>query len=403
MLLAIAALFSYLNHRFLKLPTTVGLMLIALLFSLGLLLLEPLVPGIEHKVEFMLKSVDFDAAVLHGMLGFLLFAGALHVNLADLAEQRWMIAFLATFGVFVTTAVIGVFSWWAFGLTGLEVPLIDCLLFGALISPTDPVAVLGILKQAGVPKSLDAKITGEALFNDGVAVVAFLVMTGIAAGDDQLSTWAVLGLFLQEAAGGALFGLAAGFVAYRMLREVGNYQVEILITLALVASGYALAEKLRLSAPIAIVVAGLLLGNQGRLMPMPERTREHLDAFWELVDEILNAVLFVLIGLEVLVLVFRVQYLVAGLIAIPIVLLARFISVGLPITLMRRFRSFSPNAVKILTWGGLRGGISIALALSLPAGGVHDTVVAITYIVVVFSILVQGLTIGPVIKRLGTR
>jgi CPA1 family monovalent cation:H+ antiporter len=403
LLLAIAALFSYLNHRFLKLPTTVGLMLIALLFSLGLLLLEPLVEGIEHKVEFMLNSVDFDAAVMHGMLGFLLFAGALHVNLADLAEQRWMITFLATFGVIVTTAIIGVLSWWAIGLTGLEIPFIDCLLFGALISPTDPVAVLGILKQAGVPKSLEAKITGEALFNDGVAVVVFLVMTGIAAGDDHISTWTVLEMFLQEAAGGVLFGLAAGFFAYWMLRDVNNYQVEILITLALVTSGYALAEKLQLSAPVAIVVAGLLLGNQGRLMPMPESTREHLGAFWELMDEILNAVLFVLIGLEVLVLVFREQYLVAGLIAIPIVLLARFISVGLPITLMRRFRSFSPNAVKIITWGGLRGGISIALALSLPPGAVRDTLVAVTYIVVVFSILVQGLTIGRLIKRLETR
>jgi CPA1 family monovalent cation:H+ antiporter len=403
LLLAIAALFSYLNHRFLKLPTTVGLMLIALLFSLGLLLLEPLVEGIEHKVEFMLNSVDFDVAVMHGMLGFLLFAGALHVNLADLAEQRWMITFLATFGVIVTTAIIGVLSWWAIGLTGLEIPFIDCLLFGALISPTDPVAVLGILKQAGVPKSLEAKITGEALFNDGVAVVVFLVMTGIAAGDDHISTWTVLEMLLQEAAGGVLFGLAAGFFAYWMLRDVNNYQVEILITLALVTSGYALAEKLQLSAPVAIVVAGLLLGNQGRLMPMPESTREHLGAFWELMDEILNAVLFVLIGLEVLVLVFREQYLVAGLIAIPIVLLARFISVGLPITLMRRFRSFSPNAVKIITWGGLRGGISIALALSLPPGAVRDTLVAVTYIVVVFSILVQGLTIGRLIKRLETR
>jgi CPA1 family monovalent cation:H+ antiporter len=399
LLLTIAALFSYLNHRFLKLPTTIGIMLIALLFSLALLLLEPLVEGIADKVELMLKSVDFDAAVLHGMLGFLLFAGALHVNLADLAEQRGMIGFLATFGVIGTTAIIGVLSWWAFGLTGLEVPFIDCLLFGALISPTDPIAVLGILKQAGAPKNLEAKITGESLFNDGVAVVVFLVMADIAAGDDHISTWTVLGLFAQQAAGGVLFGLGTGFAAYRMLRSVDNYQVEMLITLALVTSGYALAEKLQLSAPIAIVVAGLLIGNQGRLMPMPERTREHLNTFWELMDEILNAVLFVLIGMEVLVLVFREQYLAAGLIAIPIVLLARFITVGLPITLMRRFRSFSPNTVKILTWGGLRGGISIALALSLPAGEVRNTLVAVTYEVVVFSILVQGLTIGWLIKR----
>jgi monovalent cation:H+ antiporter, CPA1 family len=399
LLLAIAALFSYLNHRFLRLPTTIGIMMIALLFSLGLLMLKPLVAGLEDKVVLMLKSVDFDATVLHGMLGFLLFAGALHVNLTDLAEQRWMISFLATFGIIGSTFITGVLSWWAFDLTGLEVPFIDCLLFGALISPTDPIAVLGILKQVGVPRSLEAKITGESLFNDGVAIMVFLVIASIATGNDHISAWNVIGLFLREAAGGVLFGLAAGFVAYRMLRDVDNYQVEILITLALVASGYALAEKLQLSAPIAIVVAGLLIGNHGKLLPMPERTREHLDTFWVLMDEILNAVLFVLIGLEMLVLVFREQYLAAGLIAIPIVLLARFITVGLPITLMRRFRNFSPNAVKIITWGGLRGGFSIALALSLPAGGVRSTLVAITYIVVVFSILVQGLTIGRFIKR----
>jgi CPA1 family monovalent cation:H+ antiporter len=402
LLLAIATLFSYLNNRFLRLPTTIGIMMIALLFSLGLLMLKPLVEGFEDKVVLMLRSVDFDATVLHGMLGFLLFAGALHVNLNDLAEQRWMISFLATFSIIGSTLIIGVLSCWAFDLTGLEVPFIDCLLFGALISPTDPIAVLGILKQVYAPKSLEAKITGESLFNDGVAILVFLVIASIAAGNDHISALSVIGLFLREAAGGVLFGLAAGFIAYRMLRDVDNYQVEILITLALVTSGYALAEKLQLSAPIAIVVAGLLIGNHGKLLPMPERTREHLDTFWVLMDEILNAVLFVLIGLEMLVLVFREQYLVAGLIAIPIVLLARFITVGLPITLMRRFRSFSPNAVKIITWGGLRGGFSIALALSLPAGGVRDTLVAITYIVVVFSILVQGLSIGRLIKHLNT-
>jgi len=400
LLLAIAALFSYLNHRFLKLPTTIGIMMIALLFSLGLLMLKPLVEGLEDKVVLMLRSVDFDATVLHGMLGYLLFAGALHVNLSDLAEQRWMISFLATFGIIGSTVIIGVLSWWAFDLTGLEVPFIDCLLFGALISPTDPIAVLGILKQVGAPKSLEAKITGESLFNDGVAIMVFLVIASIATGNDHISTLSVIGLFLRETAGGVLFGLAAGFVAYRMLRDVDNYQVEILITLALVTSGYALAEKLQLSAPIAIVVAGLLIGNHGKLLPMPERTREHLDTFWVLMDEILNAVLFVLIGLEMLVLVFREQYMVAGLIAIPIVLLARFITVGLPITLMRRFRSFSPNAVKIITWGGLRGGFSIALALSLPAGEVRNTLVAVTYIVVVFSILVQGLTVRRFVARL---
>lgn len=399
LLLTISAVFSYINHRFLKLPTTVGLMLIALLFSLGINLLGPFGIEIEQEVALMMRSVDFDETLLHGMLGFLLFAGALHVNLNDLAQQRGVIAVLATFGVIGATFIIGILSWWGFGLVGLEIPFIYCLLFGALISPTDPIAVLGILKQAGVPKSLEIKITGEALFNDGIAVVVFLLFAGIAAGGSEISAASVLGLFAQEAVGGLLFGLATGAGAYWMLKSVDNYQVEVLITLALVTGSYALAEILHLSAPIAIVVAGLLVGNHGRTLAMSERTREHLDTFWELIDEILNAVLFVLIGLEVLILTFREEYLLAGLIAIPIVLLARFITVGVPLRVMRRFRDFSPNAIKLLTWGGLRGGISIALALSLPAGEIRDSLVAVTYLVVVFSILVQGLTLGRLARR----
>jgi CPA1 family monovalent cation:H+ antiporter len=399
LLLTISAVFSYINHRFLKLPTTVGLMLIALLFSLGINLLGPFGIEIEQEVALMMHSVDFDETLLHGMLGFLLFAGALHVNLNDLAQQRGVIAVLATFGVIGATFIIGILSWWGFGLVGLEIPFIYCLLFGALISPTDPIAVLGILKQAGVPKSLEIKITGEALFNDGIAVVVFLLFAGIAAGGSEISAASVLGLFAQEAVGGLLFGLATGAGAYWMLKSVDNYQVEVLITLALVTGSYALAEILHLSAPIAIVVAGLLVGNHGRTLAMSERTREHLDTFWELIDEILNAVLFVLIGLEVLILTFREEYLLAGLIAIPIVLLARFITVGVPLRVMRRFRDFSPNAIKLLTWGGLRGGISIALALSLPAGEIRDSLVAVTYLVVVFSILVQGLTLGRLARR----
>ncbi len=281
---------------------------------------------------------------------------------------------------------------------GLDIPFIYCLVFGALISPTDPIAVLGILKQAEAPKTLATKITGESLFNDGVAVVVFLVVAGIAAGGGEVTPGEVAMLFAQEAPGGVLFGLIAGGLAYWMLKSVDNYQVEVLITLALTTGGYALAEVLHLSAPIAIVVAGLLIGNHGRLLAMSTHTRQHLDTFWELVDEILNAVLFVLIGLEVLILALREEYLLAGLLAIPIVLLARFISVGLPIGLMRRFRRFSPNVVQILTWGGLRGGISVALALSLPASEIRDTLVVVTYSVVVFSILVQGLTIGRLVR-----
>ena len=399
-LLTAAAVFSYINHRFLGLPTTIGIMLIALVFSLVLNLLGPVGIQLEHEVEVMLGSIDFDETLLHGMLSFLLFAGALHVNLNDLSQQRGIILVLATFGVVAATFIIGGASWIVFGFLGLDIPFIYCLLFGALISPTDPIAVLGILKQSNAPKSLEAKIAGESLFNDGVAVVMFLVIARIAAGGTELSAGDVALIFSQEAIGGVLFGLGAGGITYWMLKSVDNYQVEVLLTLALVTGGYTLAEALHLSAPIAIVVAGLLIGNHGRLLAMSEKTREHLDTFWELVDEVLNAVLFVLIGLEVLVLVFSREYLLAGLLAIPIVLLARFVTVGIPVTIMRRFRDFTPKAIQILTWGGLRGGISVALALSLPAGEIRDALVAVTYAVVIFSILVQGLTIGPLIRSI---
>lgn len=397
-LLTASAVFSYINHRFLKLPTTIGIMLVALCFSLLLNVLGPLGVEIEHEVEAMLEGINFDDTLLHGMLSFLLFAGALHVDLSELAKQRGVIFTLATASVIGATFIIGTLCWYAFALIGLDIPYFYCLLFGALISPTDPIAVLGILKQADAPKSLEAKITGESLFNDGMAVVVFLVLVRLASGEGDMSAGDILLLFAQEAIGGVLFGLGAGTLTYWMLKSVDNYQVEVLLTLALVTGGYAMAEALHLSAPIAIVCAGLLIGNHGRTMAMSSHTREHLDTFWELVDEVLNAVLFVLIGLEVLTLVFVGEYLLAGFMAIPIVLLARFITVGIPITVMRRFRNFSPRAIQILTWGGLRGGISVALALSLPASETRDALVVVTYIVVIFSILVQGLTIGPLVR-----
>lgn len=398
-LISLSAVFSYLNYRYLKLPTAIGLMLIALLASLAILGLGQFASGLKHQATVLLQTVDFDETLLHGMLSLLLFAGALHVNLADLARQRWVIATLATASVLSATFIIGFTAWWMFGLLDMDIPLIYCLLFGALISPTDPIAVLGILKQAGAPKTLETKITGESLFNDGVAVVVFLVLLGIAIGGEETTVLSVARLFAQEAIGGVIYGLAIGALAYWMLRKVDNYSVEILITLALATGGYALAELLHLSAPIAIVVAGLFVGNHGRMFAMSDKTRDHLDTFWELVDEVLNAVLFVLIGMEVLVLAFRQEYLLAGLFAIPIALLARLIAVGLPIGLMRPFRSFSPMVVTILTWGGLRGGISVALALSLPAGSIRDTLVTVTYVVVIFSIVVQGLTIGPLVRK----
>jgi monovalent cation:H+ antiporter, CPA1 family len=397
-LISLSAVFSFINYRFLKLPTSIGLMLIAMLASLALLTLGPLSFGLKGEVAALLASVDFDETLLHGMLSLLLFAGALHVNLEDLARQRWVITILATAGVLSATFMIGYMAYWLFALLGLDVQLIYCFLFGALISPTDPIAVLGILKQAGAAKTLETKIAGESLFNDGVAVVVFLVLLRIATGEGDVTVLSVAALFVQEVIGGVVYGLAIGGLAYWMLKQVDDYTVEVLITLAITMGGYALAEWLHISAPIAIVVAGLLIGNHGRKFAMSKKTREHLDNFWVLVDEVLNAVLFVLIGMEVLVLSYQQAYLWAGLLAIPLTLFARLVAVWVSVNAMRRYREFSPMAVSILTWGGLRGGISVALALSLPHGDARDILLTVTYIVVAFSIIVQGLTIGPLVK-----
>lgn len=399
LLITLTALFSFSNHRFIRLPTTIGVMLIALMLSLSLIGLSKLGFGIEAAAELLLNQIDFNEALMQGMLSFLLFAGALHINLGDLARQRLVIGVLATLGVLISTLLVGTAVYFVSGWLDLGLPYAFCLLFGALISPTDPIAVLGILKSARVPKSLEIKVAGESLFNDGIGVVVFIVLYEIAVGRREVSFPHIGSLFLMEAVGGIVLGLILGWVAYRMLKSVDNYQVEVLITLALVMGGYSLATALHTSGPIAIVVAGLLIGNQGRSFAMSESTREHLDTFWELVDEILNAVLFVLIGLEVLVLSFRGEYLLAGLIAIPLVLLVRFISVGLPVIILRRWREFTPGAIRIMTWGGLRGGISVALALSLPAGSQRDLLLTMTYIVVIFSILVQGVTIKSVVRK----
>jgi CPA1 family monovalent cation:H+ antiporter len=394
LLLTLAAIFSYINFRFLKLPTTIGIMLIAMLISISLVVLGHCgFESIQNKATVVLEGIDFNKALMHGMLSFLLFSGALHVNLEDLDQHKWIISILATFGVVMSTFMVGSIAWMVFLLIGLKLPFIYCLLFGSLIAPTDPIAVIGILKKAGVPKSLETKITGESLFNDGVAVVVFLVIMGIVTGGHDVTAGHIMLLFVKEAIGGVLFGLAIGWLAYRMLKSVDNYQVEVLLTLALVMGGYAFAHAIHVSGPIAMVVAGIFIGNRGRLFAMSENTREHLDSFWELMDEILNAVLFLLIGLEILVLTIKGNYLIAGLIMIPVVLFARFISVGIPVTFMRRIRDFSPHAVKIMTWGGLRGGISVALALSLPNGPEREALLTVTYIIVIFSILVQGLTI----------
>ena len=397
-LITLSAVFSYINYRYIHLPNTIGLMLIALLVSLGLIVMGKMGLGFEQDARRLLNSIDFNETLLHGMLSFLLFAGALHINLSDLASQKRIISILATAGVAGSTFVVGIMSWWVFSTLGIPLPLIYCLLFGALISPTDPIAVLSILKSAGVPKSLETKISGESLFNDGVAIVVFMVLLEIATGGHEITAGSVAILFMKETLGGVVFGLVIGAMAYWMLKSVDNYQVEILITLALVTGGFAMADAIHISGPIAIVVAGLLIGNHGRLLAMSEQTRRNLDKFWELVDEILNAVLFVLIGLEVLALTFNREYFMASFLLIPLLLIARFVSVGLPVAVLRPFRTFSPHVVKILTWSGLRGGISVALALSLPAGQSRETILAVTYCIVVFSILVQGLTIGKLVR-----
>ncbi len=399
-LLTLSAFFSFINYRFLRLPNTIGVMLIGLLFSLLLLAISRFVPGSKHWAVAMLLQIDFDETLLHGMLSFLLFAGALHVNINELRQQFRIILGLATAGVVLSTLIVGFLSWVVLNLLGFNISYIYCLLFGALISPTDPIAVLGILKKADVPKSLEIKIVGESLFNDGVGVVIFLILLETIVSGAELGIARVFRLFVQEAIGGGLLGLGVGLLAYRMLKQVDNYQVEILITLGLVTGGYALADALHLSAPIAIVVAGLLIGNHGRSFAMSEDTRQNLDTFWELADEVLNAVLFLLIGLEVMILNYSWLNLAAALLGILIVLSARLVSVSIPIHLLKRSRSFSPHVAKILTWGGLRGGISIALALSLPVGIERDVLLAITYGVVVFSILVQGLTISPFLRKL---
>lgn len=401
LLITLAALFSYLNYRFIRLPNTIGIMMIALVMSLVLLVIGKL--GFADLIFYtnkLLRSIDFHETLMQGMLSFLLFAGALHVNLNDLKQQKGVIAVLATLGVLLSTFIIGGLTWVVLKALNIPLPLVYCLLFGALISPTDPIAVLGILKNARVPKSMEIKISGESLFNDGMGVVVFLVLLGVATGTHEANVASVSMLIVQEVLGGIVFGLLLGAGVYYLLKDVDNYQLEVLLTLALVMGGYAVANALHLSGPLAIVTAGLFIGNQGRHFAMSEKSRAHLDSFWELLDEILNAVLFVLIGLEVLLVAMRSEYLLAALAIIPLVLFARYVSVGSPMAVMSRFRRFTPGVVQIMTWGGLRGGISVALALSLPLGSERDAILAITYAVVIFSILIQGLTISRMVDEI---
>ncbi len=405
-IVTLAALFGFINYRWLGLPNTIGLVVIALAASLASIGLDALIPGLGFRtsVQQALQLLDLPEVLMKGMLSFLLFAGALHVDLAALLSRKWPILVLATVGTLLSTFLIAIASFYLLGVIGIAIPFIYCLVFGALISPTDPVAVLGILKRVAVPPSLEAKIAGESLFNDGVGIVVFTILTAIAgagaAGHVAAVTPASIALlFVTEAGGGVLLGLVAGLVAYRAMRAIDDYALEVLITLALVMGSYMIATAIAVSGPLAMVVAGLFIGNHGAKFAMSERTRDHVEKFWSLLDEILNSVLFLAIGFEVVALTFTGETMLAMLLAIPIALAARFVSIIVPVTLFRLGRTLSVGAVPVLTWGGVRGGISVALALSLPAFAGRETVLAMTYAVVIFSIIVQGLTLERVVKR----
>ena len=401
--LALTALLAWINQRFLKLPTTIGVMATSLVLSLALVGLDAagLAVGLHAREAALVQSIDFSELLMQGMLSLLLFAGALHVDVAALREYRWQVGVLAFFGTAVSTVLVGVALWGALAVFSLAVPLLPCLLFGALISPTDPIAVIGMLKSAGAPRHLEVVIAGESLFNDGVGVVLFTLLLdmALAGGAPTLShaSW----LLLQQAGGGLLFGWLLGVVTCRLLRSVDAHAVATLLTLAAVVGGYTLANHLGVSGPLAMVVVGLMVGRLGRGRGMPDDVRHHLGVFWGLVDDVLNAVLFVLVGMEVITIRFPFGAGVAtgaAVAAIAIALLARWLTVGLPVDLARRAWRLPARAGRVLTWGGLRGGISIALALALPAGPWRETLIGLTYAVVAFSILVQGLTFGRLVR-----
>jgi CPA1 family monovalent cation:H+ antiporter len=397
--LVLTALLAYVNLRFIGLPTVIGVMAIALLLSFVLIGLDHLGIGRLHDFEVsLLASIDFSDVLMQGMLSLLLFAGALHIDVAELKSYWWQVGVLAIFGTVVSALLVACALWYFLPLLGLELAWMYCLLFGALISPTDPIAVIGILKSAGAPTSLEVVISSESLFNDGVGVVMFTLVLGTLSAGAAPTFAAGAILLAREAGGGIAFGWALGFVTYRLLKSIDSYQEEVLITLAAVMGGYALATRLDISGPLAMVVAGLLVGHKGRALAMSDTTRLHLDMFWSLIDAILNSVLFVLIGMEVIVVAFPTSVLLASIGAIVITLVARLISVATPVIAFKRAFRLPRGAWQVLTWGGLRGGISVALALALPAGSEKNVMLAMTYAVVVFSILIQGLTIRKVTR-----
>ena len=403
LLITLSAVFGYVNHRWLRFPHAIGLVVIALTVSFVVLLVDAAFPksGLEETVRRTLIDIDFADTLMKGFLSFLLFAGALHVDLDALISRRWTISVLATGGILISTITIASLMFYGFSILGFSISFSYCLVFGALISPTDPVAVMGVLKGIKVPDTLKAKIAGESLFNDGVGIVLYTVMVTLAtrhANNADIHLPVVAKLLITEAFGGIALGLLAGFLAYRAMKTINEHNLEVLITLSLVMATYTLATGLHLSGPLAVVVAGLFIGNHGKRFAMSLETREHIDKFWSLVDEVLNSLLFLAIGFEVVAITFTGSIISAVVLAIPIVLLARWISVALSITLLGLSREFTKGAIPVLTWGGLRGGISVALALSLPESNAKSIILAVTYGIVIFSIVVQGLTFKKVMQ-----
>ncbi|MEZ4796846.1 MAG: sodium:proton antiporter [Flavobacteriaceae bacterium] len=400
-LIVLSAVFGYINERFLKMPLTIGLMIITIIFTLIVVIIGHFDDTLLLREKELITQIDFKTILLDVMLSFLLFAGALHTNFEQLKVQRWPVFVFATLGVLVSTFLVGIGMFYLLQAINLEVEFIYCLLFGALISPTDPIAVLGILKKAGVPKKLETKIVGESLFNDGVGVVVFLTLFSIASSSTGvIEPSNIIKLFGVEVIGGIVLGLILGWITYRLMKSIDDYEVEVIITLATVMGGTLIAHQFHLSAPLAMVTTGLIVGNDTvRNAAMSEITEMYVDKFWELVDVFLNTILFVLIGMEMLILTFKTDYVVAGLMSVPLVLLCRYLSLWLPIKFFSKRLEFVPNTNLIMTWGGLRGGISIALALSLTESMHRELFLAITYIIVLFSIIGQGLTVEAVVKR----
>ncbi len=403
-LVFLSAFFGYLNVRFIKLPNSIGLMIITIVFTMAVFGLSYFDDTLLKAEQFILSQIDFETVLLDIMLSFLLFAGALHTNFEQLKVQRWPILVFSTLGVLISTFLVGSAMYYVLQLFDFGVPYVHCLLFGALISPTDPIAVLGILKKAGVPKKLETKIVGESLFNDGIGVVVFLTILRFASPlEERFTFFDILELFGIEVIGGICFGIFVGWVTYRLMRSINDYNIEVIITLAAVMTGTVIAQHVHLSAPLAMVAAGLVVGNDTlRNSAMSEITKTYVDKFWELLDILLNTLLFVLIGMEILVLTFQYNYIFAGLLAIPIVLICRYASLLLPVKFFRKKLAFVPNTTLIMTWGGLRGGISIALALGLSVEMDRNLFLVITYVVVVFSIIVQGLTISGFVKKMAS-